>query len=273
MSEIIFAIPRFHYASYADLYELIRLSNFQTCYIDEIDPQSDNAYIITILNGEIPEGGYPGAKAKIHLWDLEYHLDNPPHIEGVEIWAADKWYAEQIGAKYVPMGSHKGLRDNTGYPADMPYIYAEAKIYDVAYIGFITGLYRREVIRQQLIERGAKLSPLVAWGSERDALLRQSSSYLHVHQHAHIPAVPGLRMVVAAAYSLPVISETCADAGVFMGQLYKRPATMIQRDYNYLAQETEQITRHWDNLTETGKALHRLLCEEYTFRKSVEGAL
>lgn len=270
MSEIIFAVPRFHYASYADLYELIRLSNFETCFIDEIDQSSDNHYIVTIYNGEF--GDYSGSRAKIHLLDLEYHMgDNAlPTLPNVEIFACDKWYAEQIGAKYVPMGSHVGLK-----PAiqESGYWWPAWGGFDVAYIGFITGLHRREVIRQQLIDRGVEVSPIVAWGTQRDALLRASKAYLHVHQHAHIPTIAPLRMVVAAAYSLPVISETCADAGIFTKDY------LFQDGYDTLAKAVDDIRRmnsgsafeSWR--TGLGAALHQLLCEDLTFRRSIESAL
>lgn len=266
MSDIIFARPRFEYASYADLYQLIDLSGFEWVYIDQIDPQSENVYIITILNGEIPPDGYPGARARIVLYDLEYHLDNPPHIPGVEIWAADKWYAEQIGAKYVPMGSHAGLK------LDTPYRYSSG--FDVAYIGFIAGLHRREVIRQQLIERGVEVSPIVAWGAERDVVLRQSKAYLQVHQHAHIPTIAPLRMVVAAAYSLPVITETCADAGVFNNCILCLDYADIADNVHAWTKDTYPQKDWFANALRLNAAqLHRLLCEELTFRKSVEGAL
>jgi len=39
-----------------------------------------------------------------------------------------------------------------------------AENYDIAFIGFIDGLQRREAIRQQLIETRLSLSPKVAWG-------------------------------------------------------------------------------------------------------------
>lgn len=254
---ILFARPRHDYASYQDLYRLIDLSGFPSVYIDEIDTASDNTYILTILNGEVPADGYPASRAKLVLFDLEYHLDGI-HLPGVEVWAADKWYAEQIGAKYVPMGSHAGLADNVAFPEP-------SSCYDVAFIGYINGIHRREVIRQQLIERGVRVSPTGAWGEARHRVLANSRAYLHVHQHDHVPTIAPLRMVVAAAYSLPVISETVADAGMFAH-------LMFRFDYTALVQGVA-TTIDFATLADAGSNLYYILCDKLTFRKSIEAAL
>lgn len=270
-NSIIFAIPRHDYASYRDLYELIRLSNFPTCYIDEVDPDSDNAYIVTILNGE-SQNGWRKGRAHIVLYDLEYHLDTdgfyrqpfvaPPGVD--EVWAGDKWYAEQIGARYVPMGSHPGLRtagDSTSHER-----------YDIAYIGYINGVHRRERIRQQIVERGVKVSPTVAWGEERHRILSNSTAYLHVHQWDNVPTIAPLRMVVAAAYGLPVITETVADAGMFAGF----SAPILECQYRDIAADVEALVHREQKrhlLAYEGQCLYQHLCVDYTFRKSIEAAL
>lgn len=258
MSDPIFALPRHDYTSYQDMYRLIALSGFPTCYIDEIDPASDNAYILTILNGEVPAGGYPGARARLILTDYEYHLDGLPPLANVEFWTADAWYAEQIGARYVPLGSHPGL---------CPELTPKTDLYDVAFIGYINGVHRRSALRQQLIERGIKVSPTGAWGGERHTLLRSSAAYLCVHQHDHAPTIAPLRMVVAAAYGLPVITEACADAGIFAPYIWQAP-------YQTLAARTQELIGSWqDSLMPLGVELHQRLCHDLTFRKSVESAL
>ena len=268
MNDIIFAKPRHEYASYTDLYRLIELSGFPTCFIDEIDDASVNTYILTILNGEVRDGGYLGSRARILLWDLEWHLSTDGYFRqpfaappGVEILAADKWYAEQIGARYVPMGSHPGLRT----AGDS----ASHERYDIAYIGYINGVHRLERIRQQLVERGVKVSPTGAWGEERHRILSNSTAYLHVHQWDNVPTIAPLRMVVAAAYGLPVITETVADAGIFTDLIYDAP-------YNELTSMVEQIRQRERNdagLRYMGVTLYQELCVNQTFRKSIEAAL
>lgn len=261
MGEIVFAEPRHHYQSYEDLRSLIRLSGFASCFIDEIDPDSDNTYVITILNSELPDGGYPNARAKLVLWNLEYHLDGLPPLANVEVWAADKWYAQQIGAKYVPMGSHYNLRVTQHS--------MNTERYDAAYLGYM--IPRREQVAHEMRTRGVRLSPPHAWGDERDRILISSTAYVHVHQHEHIPTVPPLRMVVAAAYQLPVITETCADYGIFSH-------CMLPLDYADIAENVAAWTRgevkaFERGLDRCGATLHQLLCYDLTFRKSVEAAL
>lgn len=256
MSDPIFALPRYDYASYRDLYALIGLSGFQTCYTDEIDPASDNTYICTMLNGEIPADGWQGRRARILLYDLEWHLDGVPPIFD-EVWVGDAWYARQIGARYVPMGSHPDLRPN----ADSTW----HERYDVAYIGYINGVARRERMRQRLRENGVKVSPTGAWGDDRHRILSNSAVYLNVHQWDNIPTLPPLRMVIAAAYALPVVSETVADAGLFEGRI-------LQLHYNWVAETLPHVLHDKPTMEMCGH-LHQLLCVDRTFRKSIEAAL
>ena len=261
MSNILFARPRHDYGSYADFYRLIELSGYPLVYFDEIDTASDNCYIMTMINGEnhAPER-WQGARARLILWDLEYHIDAPPRLPNVEVWAADAWYAAQIGARYVPMGSHPGLKLDTEYPVDIPY--------DAAYLGYM--IPRRQDMWAQMKQRGIRLTPTSAWGQERHGLLMQSECYVHVHQHGRIPAMPPLRVVVAAAYSLPYISETVIDPGVF-GYTH-----FMQSDFAHVAEFVQMWACDGNNrqrLNDYGRALHDLLCRDLTFRRSVEASL
>jgi len=258
MADPTFVRTRHTYESYADLWRLVELAGFPVCYADELDPASDDTYIVIVRNGE-NEAGWPGARARIIHWHLEPHVAYSTWAGVAETWAADQWHAEQIEARYVPMGSHPGLRET---------VTDHSKQYDVAYIGYINGVTRRERIRQQLIQRGVRVSPPTAWGTERDWLLNDSIAYLHVHQWDNVPTIAPLRMVVAAAYSLPVIIETVADAGIFEQYI-------TDFDYNALAVGIAGCLNKPHNLllAEEGQALHRLLCHDLTFRKSIEAAL
>jgi len=184
-----------------------------------------------------------------------------PMIAGVsELWASDKWYAEKIGAHYVPMGSHTGLRP------DQRAFYSY-ETYDVDYIGYIVGVHRRERMRQMLMNEGVRVSPHGAWGDERHRILSNSLMYLHVHQLDNVPTVAPLRMVVAAAYSLPVVSEAVDDPGVFQ---YER---LLMTSYDDLPRYCKLLAETPAYLHQAGAALHEFLCIENTFRKSVEAAL
>lgn len=259
MSNVIFAVPRTEYGSYQDMYALIALSGYSTCYIDEIQPDSDNAYIITVRNGEIG-AGWAGARASIYLYDLEWRREPQPPIPGVkECWSCDKWQAKLTSMKYVPVGGHAGLKP------DAPAVNAEP--FDVAYLAYMT--HRRQRIYGELQARGVKLSPTSAWGAQRHAILSNSKVYAHIHQHDDIPAVPGLRLVVAAAYKLPFVTEICADAGGFSDYI-------IPWSYGELADNlTGWVGREakFGAFQASGERLHDFLCHEYTFRAGVEAAL
>ena len=70
MTDPIFALTRHKYESYQDLHRLIELAGFPVCYADELDPASDDTYIVIVRNGE-NEAGWPGARARI----IHYHLE------------------------------------------------------------------------------------------------------------------------------------------------------------------------------------------------------
>lgn len=260
MPEVIFARPRWNYDSYTDLYRLIELSGFPLCFIDEIDAFDDKCiYIVTMLNGEVV--GWPGATARIILWDFEWHVDGGIRpLEGLyDTWAADAWYARQIGAKYVPLGSHPGLNlspDETVEPT-----------FDVVLLQYLT--HRRQIVRDQLSEAGVTIAPN-GWGMERHRSLQQARACLHVHQLDTAFTVAPQRFALAAAYRLPIISETLSDSGIF------GHADLLTSSHEHLA----AFTRMWthgraerERLADFGHALYQKLCVERTFRHEVEAAL
>lgn len=257
MSGVIFARPRWNYDSYQDLYSLIALSGYPLVYFDEIDPASDNCYVMTIRNGENENGWSGDVRARIVLYDLEWRLDGQDKpISGVaEVWAADQWYARQIGARYVMLGSHPGLHPWSSDTAD--------KAIDVTMLAYM-GPWRRQVIYGQLAAHGLVLGRN-GWGEERARTLMQTRAMLHVHQHDHVATIAPQRFALAAAYRLPLISETVCEPGVFKD-------AVLWSDYNALAQFTAEKV-HDSGLTVYGEALHQLLCVERTFRKCIDEAL
>lgn len=258
MSDVIFLRPRHVYDSYSDVYRLVQLAGYPLLYFDEAQPDSDHTYIVLLLNGENQQG-WPDARARFIWWDLEWRLDGPyPTIPGVsEVWASDAWYAQRVGARYVPMGSHAGLADG---PA------ADGTRYDFAMMSYFT--YRRQWVRDRLLERGLTLAPN-AWGEERHAVLSATRAMLHVHQLDNVNTVAPGRFALAAAYSLPVISERLDERGVF------EYGCMLTSDYANLADFADMWLRHNEAhiLADYGRALHNLLCRDHTFRKCVEAAL
>lgn len=258
MSDPIFVRPRHHYDSYNDLWELVRLSDFPTCYIDELDPHSDNLYILPTRNGEVGQG-WPEATARIIHWNLEW--DIYPDLPGVsEVWHSDRWFARHSGAKHVPMGSHPGLK-----PSDLEYVPDIA--YDVAFLGYM--IPRRQQVWTWMKELNLRVTTNGAWGADRHRLLMGSAIYGHIHQHDDKPGLPPLRLVVAAAYSLPFITETVADQEQ-LGYTY-----FMQAGYTHFAEFVHMWTHDANRkrLNDYGAALHDLLCRDLTFRRSVERAV
>lgn len=257
MSDPVFVRTRHVYQSYTDYWSLVELAGFPTCYLDEVQPDSDNTYILAVRNGELPTSGYPGARARIIHWHAEFHVEYDP-LPGLEVWSPDQFHAEQIEARYVPMGSDARLKDGPDTR------HAE---YDVAYLGYM--IPRRSDVLSGLAQRGARVSPTSAWGDERHKVLTHSTAYLHVHQVAEAPAIPPLRMVVAAAYSLPVITERPARTGIF------GCAQLLMSDHAHLAEFAWMwaVKERGAFLQAFGDGLHRMLCDELPFRRSVEVAL
>lgn len=255
-NSIIFAKTRHHYQSYTDYWRLVELSGFDTCYVDEIDPDSDNTYIVTPDGDEVRNAGWHNPRAQIIHWDLEWRLQPVEPIPGVRrYWHMDKFVADRIGVQYAPMGGHVGLREDGEI---------HSKRYDVAFLGYMVP--RRQAIADVLRMNGYTVSPSDGWGSARHAILTHSFAYLHIHQLEHIPGVPALRLVVAAAYKLPFLSEYIEQPGIFARLL---GATV--HSYPYFMDPDAIVVN--DGILETTQALHEFLCYEFTFRKSVEAAV
>lgn len=253
------------YTAYQDYFKLAELSGYQTCYINEIDPDSPNTYIVTPLNGEWNHGWEGTVKAQIILHDLEWRIGEssyqwaenllviPPGVS--RVWASDKWYAERIGAEYVPLGSHPGLAGET--PPD-------GQGWDVAPLSYRTG--RRNAAFGEMERIDLSIAPN-AWGEERDALLKEAKSVVHVHQHDRVPTIAPLRFAIAAAWHKPLISEDVHDRGIF-------DECVLYADYGAIADYTAlMVRRYGDLLRDKADALHDLLCVKNSFRSYVEGAL
>ena len=263
MSDVIFARTRTVYDSYIDYFKLAELSGYPIVYCDEIDVDSDNLYIFTPLNGE-NNHGWPVSRATIVLWDGEWRLKEsdyqwsdsdlvvPPGVS--RVWASDKWYAERIHAEYVPLGSHPGLVGTA----------QTDETFDIATMCYIWG--RRGNITTCLQERGVSIAPN-GWGDERDALLKSSSALLHIHQHAKVHTVAPLRYAIAAAWHLPLISESVYDRGIF-------ETSVLYADYDALADYAAlMVKRYGRELQSKADELHNQLCIDGSFRKFIDAAV
>lgn len=263
MSHVYFVRTHHEYDSYRDFFRLAELSDYPVIMLDAIDPESDNTYIITPLSGEWERRWDSPIKANVILWDLEWRLKEsdyawpesalvtPPFVS--RVWASDRWYAERIGAEYVPLGSHPGLAGG-----------ASAVTHDVAPLAYRSG--RRSHTIDRLIERGLSIAPN-AWGDERDSLLKGCKTILHIHQHDRVATVAPLRFAIAAAWHKPLISEQVHDRGIF-------GTSVLYADYGDLVGYTELMVKRYPHLLESkADELHDMLCVSNSFRSFVEDAL
>lgn len=256
MSEIIFAQTRTFYKQYEDLWRVVTLSGYPLIYVDEIDANSDNLYILCPVNGEWKHG-WQQPRARIAHWLLEWNIPEYPFepTPGTETWTMDAWQAAALGVRYVPIGSHPDLR------VDAP---VNGTTYDVAHIAYMT--WRRQTINARLTDRGVTQSPISAWDDARASVLINSRAYLHVHQHDGAAGVPGLRAIVAAAYRLPLLSESYANGGIHND-------VVLQAGYDTLADDVERWLDDPAALLTWGAALHERLCVEKTFRKVIDASV
>lgn len=263
MGNVIFCKTRYQdigYASYNDLWKLVELAGYPTIYVDQINPNSDNTYIITPLNGEWLNG-WPDATSQIIHWELEWRTDEragwlePPGVS--RVWASDAWFAKEHGFEYVPMGSDEGLNEvGSLLPMD--------KVFDVSLLSYQT--HRRQLITAQLENAGLRLAPVSGlWGRQRSVVLLQSHAMVHVSQNDNCPTIAPLRWSLAAAHGLPIITETVRDRGIF-GYGY-----MVQAEYAFLARFTRQMLEDKRLMADYAAGLQSLLCKEYSFKKVVEG--
>lgn len=265
MSDVFFVKTKTHYDPYMDYFRLAELSGYPVIYIDEMDAyDASKTYIFTPLNGE-NNNGWRDAKANIILHDMEWRLKESDYAwtesdltipQGVKrVWTSDKWYAERIGAQYVPLGSHTGLAGDA-QPAETPC--------DVAPLCYRSG--RRSDMLGQLTLRGVTHTPN-AWGAERDALLKVSTAVVHIHQHDKVPTVAPLRFAIAAAWHKPLISEAVHDDGVF-------GSSVLYTQFGQMADYVTLLVRRYPELLQAkADMLHETLCVKGSFRSFVEAAL
>jgi len=266
MDSPIFVFPEKSYPSYLDFLKLADVSGFQRCHESQINLDDGAATYIFVTPEGIPN--CTQARARTIFWQLEYNGDycQQSNRETVsELWASDPYYADRHQYKYVLLGSDARLMPNyeTGHG-----VYAQqvTRTYDLVMLAYMTP--RRQAVRNQLT---AFRWPVDYPGHdtyERHEVLSISRLMLHVHQHEANPAfLPPLRLALAAAYRLPVISEDVPYRGVYDEALagWGRYGDLVGLAVSYLA-----AIKLSDGI---GSRLHELLCEQHPFASCVCGAL
>lgn len=259
MADIIFVHTEHDYGyTYADFWLLVALAGYKKCALSEIDPESDNTYIVTPLNEEW-SAGWKSPRARIILWDLEWHLPQLSIPEGVsEVWASDKWYAQAIGAKYVVLGSDARFSQNQKAPIHNAQ-------YDYALMMYTDPYRRSNLLIQGVQNHQLRFAPN-GWTDVRHNALLASQAVLHIHQWDDVQTISPLRFAFASAYGLPIVTERLADAGVFAD-------VVLQADYNELMPYARALHTERDMLKFRGNLLHDLLCVQHPFKQCVENAL
>ncbi len=266
--EIVFCKTRYVYDSYTDFWNLVKLSGYETCYVDEVDvSKEDTVYITCPINGE-QRPHFDNHRDKPHnahlvLWQLERPANSGGSIGGYgkdnrqllynryfdEIWVSDQALANETGLRFVPLGSHPGL----GSPSGLAH-----KHYDAVHMSYIVP--RREALYIQV----KKLAPN-GWGDRRDQVLKQSKVAINVHQDTY-PFCEPLRFALFAAYGLPVISE-------YVNNTYPYEDKIIWRDYEDVLPTLYEGLKNLQQLYDYGMAFRRFLCEENNFKKWVDKAI
>lgn len=250
----VFVFSEKEYPSYSDIRRLVQLSGFQSVTTKQIDAFS-RAPLIVVSPEPIPD--LNGLKARVICWQLEYAGDYTHNYDGFtgEVWASDKSWADERNAKYVLMGSHREL-------AQSPRL--DKAFADVTMLGYMTP--RRQSIKDKLNSlRWPEDYPGHDTG-KRDAILSTTSLMLHVHQHNGQPYCAPQRIAIAAAYHMPVLSETVRD----VGDLKKYVA---YSSYVNIPSAVSKAIKTIESGENVGKHLHEYLCVERPFRKCVEEAL
>lgn len=284
MREVVFVRTRWFYESYQDFWRLVELSEFPTCYVDEMDLYDpDKIYIVTPMNGEwrpyVDENGSRhvwenlGAhqKAEKILWNLErpggsgsiskYVVDNRELIEQGyvdRILTSDKWLSMKYPDvfDYMTLGSHEDL----GTPGSF-----EEKEYDLVHLSCYSNprsiLFQDPDKPKKEIE-GMTIAPN-GWGEIKDNSLKRSKFMLNIHQDG-FPIVEPLRFALAAAYGLTIISEDVRSA-------YPYQSFLMQRRRNQLFEFAKHMTEMYnESMYDNGLVFRNVMTGNYSFRNCVE---
>lgn len=270
MKDPVFAQTRHHYDSYSDFWNLVSLSGYRTVWLDEIDLGKEEIYITTPFSGETVEALLgKERKAKVIWWNLE-RPDHDIPKDGIEagmrltvtrtlasvdhVWSYDPTVATMDKRLvFAHVGSHPGLYQ----PGNV------SEYYDLCHLSYLWG--RREDMIAEL-SKAFRIAP-AAWGEKRASILEGSRAILNLHQREPLKINAPLRFAIAAAYGVPIFSETIDDPWPLVpGE------SMMMAGFPELPSMVPEWLAH-PNLFKIGETGMKLLTRDHTFRLGVEDAL
>lgn len=271
MGSIIFANTRHKYDSYTDYHRLVGLSGFETCFIDEINYDSDNLYIVSPINGEVA-AIRKERHCAVYGWNLErpsgsgsltqYKRDNDKLLDDGTfdaILVSDKELALVTGLSYMPLGSHAllgvpGLFDNKSIDFIPLACYSNHR----GWMFKEPGVLHTQIDHMTIAAN--------AWGDQRHAALLQAKYMLNIHQD-NFTFIEPLRFALAASYGLTVVSEQITHQPFPYGDLIVHTKGMVDIRELMAEMVDEYYTGDWYDL---GLQFREVMTGEYNFRKLVE---
>lgn len=263
---IVFARTRYTYDSYTDYWKLVELEGFDTCFVDEIRLDADDTiFIVSPINGEVrphlqnerTRVGTPSAKTI--WWNLERPMGNPDTIGDLTgyvnaAWVSDRAYADMDKRfTFVVLGGHAGLCEASAVDA----------VYDYAHMSYIHG--RRQGFFELLQSHRLQEAPN-CWGDKRARVLACSKMMVNVHQTDEMIGEP-LRFVLAAAYKLPLVTETLHNCY----PLAQNGVDHLQAPLgSQLLEAIVSLKTDPERGRQLGQELYDLYCVRKTFRACVE---
>lgn len=205
-----------YYDAYNDYFRLVHLSGFQECDIEDIDPFSDNTYIVTLNyhgfdQGPIPDNYFPeGRTARMILHQLERFNLIDERFD--EVWLYDRSMPElnHPKAKYVILGGHKDFME----PIEC------SKLWDFYHMCYLYP--RRAPMILDLSRRGAFIAPAPIEWEDKNRFMQQSKAGIALHQHDHsLDLIEPLRLTVFSLFKLPILAEKSTDFHPYKAYSYE----------------------------------------------------
>lgn len=279
MRKAVFVRSKYAWRSYSDFWRLVELSQFETVSATNCDFDRDVLYVFPELDEclmvPLMETPRTRRRARFAFWGLERPDERVPSgvdpgdffrqaVDEIlrfadEMWVSDRFLASlDPRLRLVALGSHPGLARP-----------APRGPWGVVHLGQTTP--RRVRVLDEIARLGIHVSPSSAWGEERDRILAGAACLVAIHRTEGWRLGSPLRTALAAAWGLPLVSETMEDPwplregdSVETASVRELPARVARIARDPLSDRSARAR---------GDALHRLLCVETPFGKGVEDAL